>query len=127
MAGKKTNSTSQKKTQIYYINIGGGIADVGSFKYAWRSSKDSYKGIADSLGVKEAKDTEQGLIFGANNPRPAEIRISYTHSSGETRTVTRFCEPDKLSSVTTGGTINGKKITVSGVQYEINNATIKTN
>lgn len=119
---------AESKTQVYYINLGGTIANAGSMRYAWRGRKDAYKKvIADELGVVIAKDTDSGLMFGAQNPRPAEVRISYTKANGLSGTVVRFCEPDKLGGVTTGGKLNGKKITIGGKDYNINNVTIKTN
>jgi len=117
----------ESKTQIYYINLGGGIADLGAMRYAWRGAKSTYENIAPELGVNVAKDTDDGLIYGANNPRPAEVRIGYTDSTGSARSVVRFCEPDKLGSVTTGGSLNGKKIKVGGKEYNITGVAIKTN
>ncbi|MBU7587244.1 MAG: hypothetical protein KAF91_31095 [Nostoc sp. TH1S01] len=116
------------KTQVYYVNIGGGLANVGSVRFAWRGKKNLYKNIADGLGVVLAKDNDKGLVFGTNNPRPAEVRISYTDAnSGASKTTIRFCEPDKLNSVTLGGALNGKKVWVAGVEHNINKVTLKSN
>lgn len=115
------------KTQVYYINIGGGLANIGSVRFAWRGKKNLYKNIADGLGVVLAKDTDKGLMFGSNHPKPAQVRISYVDSSGNARSTIRYCEPDKLNSVTLGGSLNGKKVWVAGNEYNINQVTIKSN
>lgn len=112
------------KTQIYYIDLGGGLANIGAFKYAWRAKTGSYDDIGKDMGVNTAKDTEKGLIFGANSPKPARVRINYVYSGGTTRSVIRFCEPDKLNALTTGGAINGKKIKVNGVAYNVSSCDI---
>lgn len=104
------------KTQIYYIDLGGGLANVGSFKYAWRAKKGAYDDIGSAMGVKAAKDTEKGLIFGANSPKPAKVRINLVNHGS----IVRYCEPDKINSLTTGGAINGKKVKVAGKQFDIN-------
>ncbi|WP_375502932.1 hypothetical protein [uncultured Nostoc sp.] len=96
-------------------------------RYAWRGKKTAYKDIGDALGVVFAKDTDTGLMYGANSPRPAEVRIGYTDASGNSKSVVRFCEPDKIGDVTTGGKLNGKKITIGSTQYNISGCTIKTN
>lgn len=115
------------KSTIYYINIGGGVGNVGAFKYAWKAPKDSYDGIAAELGVKKANDNEPGLIYGANSPKPAKVRINYkvgTGANSSTRSVTRFCEPDQVSAVTTGGKLNNKKIKIRGKTFDIDSVTI---
>lgn len=111
---------AESKTQIYYIDLGGGLANVGAFKYAWRARKGSYDNVESAMGVKKASDTEKGLIFGANSPKPAKVRINLVGRGS----VTRFCEPDKLNSLTTGGALNGKKLKVRGVEYNINSCEI---
>jgi hypothetical protein len=115
------------KTQVYFINLGGTVGNVGAMRFAWRGKKDAYKNIASELGVVLAKDTDSGLMFGANSPRPAEVRIGYTAADGSNRSAVRFCEPDKIGNVTTGGKLNGKKIVIGGKEYNINGVTIKTN
>ncbi|MBN3907593.1 MAG: hypothetical protein HWQ35_13845 [Nostoc sp. NMS1] len=115
------------KTQVYYINLGGSVGDIGAMKFAWRGKKDAYKNIAEGLGVKLAKDTDSGLMFGANSPRPAEVRIGYTDANGNSKSAVRFCEPDKIGDVTTGGKINGKKIKIGASEYNINGVSIKSN
>jgi hypothetical protein len=118
---------TEAKTQVYYINVGGGLANVGSVRWAWRGKKNLYKNIAADLGVVLAKDTDSGLMFGVNNPRPSVVRISYTDAQGNSRTTLRFCETDKLNAVTHGGKLNGKKVWVAGKEYNINRVTQKTN
>lgn len=110
---------AEPKTQIFYINLGGTVANLGSIRYAWRGRKDSYKNINSQLGVNLAKDTDKGLFFGANSPSPARVRLYYTNNSGQSASTVRFCEPDKLSSVTTGGTLNGKKVKVGSTEFSI--------
>jgi hypothetical protein len=107
---------TQAKTQIYYINMGGTVGNLGAFRYAWRARKDAYDNIGAGLGVVKAKDTDKGLIFGANSPKPARVRLSLADGTS----VIRFCEPDKLSGVLTGGTINGKLVKVNGKGRNVN-------
>lgn len=114
------------KSKIYYINLGGTVGNVGSFKFAWRGRPNAYDNIGGELGVKTAKDTDSGLLFGMNNPQPAQVRISYVGPGGSIRTAVRFCEPDKLSAVTTGGKLNGKKIKIGSREYNINSVAIKS-
>ena len=118
---------TESKTVIWFVNLGGTLANVGSMKYAWRGNKDSYKNIGAALGVAQAKDTDKGLMFGSNSPTPALVRIGYTKSNGSSGSVVRFCEPDKISSVTTGGALNGKKIVLNKIEYNINKVTLKNN
>ncbi|MEH2337096.1 hypothetical protein [Nostoc sp.] len=118
---------TESKTQVYYINLGGTVANIGAMRFAWRGKKNLYKNIAAGLGVVLAKDTDKALMFGANNPRPAEVRIGYTDASGNSKSTVRFCEPDSIASVTTGGTLNKKKVWVAGKEYNINSVNIKSN
>lgn len=105
----------EAKTAVFFINLGGGVANVGAFRYAWRAKADSYDNIGGELGVVKAKDTDKGLIFGANRPTPIKVRIN----CAGTKVAYRWCEPDKVSNVTTGNTLNGKKVKIGGVQYNI--------
>ncbi|MDZ8136324.1 MAG: hypothetical protein RM049_13610 [Nostoc sp. DedQUE04] len=118
---------TDSKTQVYFINLGGSVGNIGAMRFAWRGKKNLYKNIADGLGVVLAKDTDSGLMFGANNPRPAQVRIGYTDANGNSKSTIRFCEPDKIGDVTTGGKLNGKKVWVAGKEYNINNVAIKSN
>jgi hypothetical protein len=115
------------KSQVYYINLGGTVGNAGSMKFAWRGKKTAYKNIAGELGVVFATDTEKGLMFGANSPRPALVRIGYIDANGNSKSVIRYCEPDKLNGVNTGGKLNGKKVYVGDKEYNINGVTIKSN
>ncbi|MEA5515533.1 hypothetical protein [Nodularia sp. UHCC 0506] len=117
---------NEPKSDLWVIPLGGTIGDAGAIQYAFRSKKDAYKNIAGDLGLKKAKDTDKGLIFGANSPKPATVRILYT-KDGQSRSATRFCQPDNLNAVTTGGKLNGKKIRVNGKEYNIFNVVIKSN
>ncbi|MBN4004747.1 hypothetical protein [Nostoc sp. LPT] len=118
----------EAKSQVYYINLGGTVGNAGAMRFAWRGNKDAYpKAVADELGVVIAKDTDAGLMFGANSPRPAKVRIGYTDANGNSKSTIRFCEPDKIGAVTTGGKLNGKKIKIAGKEYNINGVAIKTN
>lgn len=90
-------------SQVYYIKL-------KSVKYAFRAPKDAYKGLESGLGVIKAKETEDGLVFGANSPKPARVRINF-EGGGAT---TRFCDPAKLESVTVDGKLNRKKVEIAG-------------
>lgn len=96
---------------VYYINLGAGIGGaVSPIKYAFRAPKDAYKGLMTAMGVKEAKENEKGLVFGANSPKPARVRINF-EGGGST---TRFCDPGKVENVTINGALNRKKVEIAG-------------
>ena len=120
-------AAKEPKTVIFYINLGGGAGNVGAMRYAWRAKADHYKNIGEVMGVVKAKDTDSALMFGSNSPKPAKVRIGYVGADGSSKSIVRFCEPDKIGDVTTGGKINGKEVVVNGKAYSINNVTIKTN
>jgi hypothetical protein len=89
---------AEAKTQIYYI-------DMAGTKYAWRSAKDAYKDIEGPLGVKQAKDTDSGLVFGANSMKPVKVRINLANK----RSILRFADPGKCEELVVKGSLNGKK------------------
>lgn len=117
-------------TQVFYCDLGGGAGDVGAIKYGWRANELSYDNIGAEMGVEKATDTTQGIVFGANRPKPIPVRINYRvgnasglfGSSNATRSVTRWAEPDKVGNLTLGGVINGKKIKIgaNGAEFDIN-------
>src|SRR6476469_5463028 len=117
-------SSKEPKTVIFYINLGGGLANIGALRYAWRGKKNSYKNIGPDLGVETGKDTDNALLFGLNDPKPAKVRIHYTKADGETGSVIRFCEPDKINKVTTGGALKDKKININGSEFKIHRVTL---
>lgn len=95
----------------YFIKLGSGLGGaVAPIKYAFYAPKDAYKGLAKDLGVEKAKQTERGLVFGANQPKPARVRINF-EGGGST---TRFCDPSKVEGVTVGGKLNKKKVEIAG-------------
>jgi len=94
---------------VYYIKLGQGLG-FNDLKYAFRTPKDAYKGINRELGVIKAKEGEKGLVFGANKPKPATVRINF-EGGGST---TRFCDPTKLEGVTIGGKLDKKKVEIAG-------------
>jgi hypothetical protein len=94
----------------YYIKIGSGIGGaIAPFKYAFRAPDDAYKGLETALGVVKAKEAEGGLVYGANSPKPARVRINF-EGGGST---TRFCDPSKLEGATIGGKLNRKTVNIS--------------
>lgn len=96
---------------VYYIKLGSGIGGaVAPVKYAFRAPEDAYKGLESALGVIKAKENEGGLVFGANSPKPARVRINF-EGGGSTE---RFCDPAKLEGVTIGGKLNKKKVEIAG-------------
>lgn len=114
----------------YFINLGGGVADVGAIKWGFRAPKNAYKNIASGLGVTEVKDNNTaGITYGANKPVPARVNIYYIDAQaggadgGEAndiiRKAVRYCEYDKLNQVLFGS-INGKKIYIPQVEKEFN-------
>lgn len=95
----------------YYINLGAGIANIGAIKYAFYTQDENYKGIERQLGVIKARQNARGLIFGANAPKPARVRINF-EGGGST---TRFCDPGKMESVTVGGVLNRRSVDFPGI------------
>lgn len=99
------------ESTTYYIPLGSGLGGaVSPIKYAFYAPKDAYKGLETHLGVKKAKENESGLVFGANQPKPARVRINF-EGGGST---TRFCDPGKVEGVTIGGKLNKKKVEIAG-------------
>lgn len=112
----------------FYINLGGGLADIGAVRFGFRAPVNAYDNIAGYMGVVPITDVQvSGVLFGANSPRPGKVRISYrTGGLASTRRgAIRYCEPDKLGDVTVGGAINGQQVVVNGAKYEIDFVTIK--
>lgn len=116
----------------YYCRIGGAVGDVGEIKFGFNAPDDAYKDIGDELGIIKI-DGESGLtesdqrsiVFGANRPRPPRVRISYRVANfggglqnDIIRSVTRYCDPDKIGSVLNGA-IRDKKITVAGIERDV--------
>jgi hypothetical protein len=100
------------KSIVYYIKLGSGLGGaVAPIKYAFRTQDENYKGLEKELGVIKAKESEKGLVFGANYPKPATVRINF-EGGGST---TRFCDPSKLENVTYGGALNKKKVSIPGI------------
>lgn len=95
----------------YYINLGAGLANVGAIRYAFYTQDENYRGLERYLGVIKARQNDRGLVFGANQPKPATVRINF-EGGGAT---TRFCDPAKLESVTVGGTMNNRTVDIPGV------------
>jgi hypothetical protein len=117
-----------QNTKVHFTNLGGGVGNVGAVRYGWRATEDTYDDIASGLGVVVASDTDGGILFGANRPKPATVRINYVidESGGDKKvgSALRFCEPDKLGSVLVGGALNGKKIKIRGTQRDINSVSL---
>jgi hypothetical protein len=88
----------EAKTQPYYVKMGG-------VKYGFRVSPDAYKGIEKELGVVKAKDTDNDVVYGADNKPP---RVNVNCANG--RTYVRFCDPSKLEGLITKGSLNKKKL-----------------
>jgi CxxC motif-containing protein len=86
------------KSQVYVIQL-------KSVNFAWRAKKDDYKGIANELGVKVAKDTDDNLVFGSNRPRPVKVRINLANKKSRIR----YADPAKIEDLIIKGTLNGKK------------------
>lgn len=116
----------------YFCSIGGSVGDVGEIKFGFYAPNDAYKNIGDELGITKldgegglTESDQRSIVFGANRPRPPKIRISYKipNLGGGTgndliRSVTRYCNPDKLGAVL-NGSIRDKQINVDGTDYDI--------
>lgn len=107
----------------YYVKIGGAVGDVGEIKFGFYAPDTAYDNIGDELGVKKIRDSRdaKGIVFGANSPKPPRVRITYLDKNigaDATRSVTRYCDPDKVGRVL-NGSINDKKIKVRGTNFNI--------
>lgn len=115
-------------TAVFYTNLGGGVGNAGAVRYGWRTGEDKYDDIGTGLGVIKATDTTSGILFGANRPKPATVRINYVldQSGGDKNTASalRFCEPDKLGNVLVGAALNGKKIKIRGTDRDISSVSL---
>lgn len=119
---------------IYTINLGGSIGDIGSIRYGFNAPDDAYKNIGAGLGVTKRKDSDQGVVFGCNRPKPAKVRISFKKSAASAvlgksnrGSAVRWCEPDKIGDVTLGNVLNSKKIQIGLFEYDIDGVSIKNN
>lgn len=98
--------------KTYYIEISGS-------KLAWDAPEDKYKNIAGVLGIKVANNSTTGLIFGANRPRMARVRLNFDPGLGVTvagasvgdgcrSSQIVFCALDKVKEATYDGQLKGK-------------------
>lgn len=116
----------------FMCTIGGAIADIGEIKFGFYAPDKAYDNLAEDLGIRKlsgdvvnANDL-QGVAFGINSPRPPRVRISYLYRRGRAgtagndifRSTVRYCDPDRVGRVLNGA-LNGKKINVSGTEYDI--------
>jgi hypothetical protein len=112
------------KLSRYFIKLGGEAADIGSIKFGFRAPEPAYDNIGGALGVTKVEDNNKGgIMYGANKPRPAKVRIAYQKSTEKTASAIRFCEYDKLNSVLLGGA-NALKIKIKATEYNINEITL---
>ncbi|MEO1211081.1 MAG: hypothetical protein AAFX78_16265 [Cyanobacteria bacterium J06638_20] len=111
----------------FWCKVGGAVGDIGEVRFGFTAPDDAYDGIADQLGITKLgeNDSARGISFGTNYPKPPRVRITYRAANvgggtanDVTRSVTRFCDPDKLGQVLNGG-LENNRITVSGRQYPI--------
>lgn len=87
----------EAKSSKYYI-------EMKTLKYGWTAPKDTYKGIADELGVKEAKAGDKGITYGGN-VKPPKVRLNLEDG----KTITRFCDPDNIEEVVVNDALTNKK------------------
>ena len=123
------------KLQRHYINLGGGVGNLGAIKFGFKAPEFAYDAIKLSLGVIEIADTNRtGVVYGVNSPRPVKVRISFTRGEGNlggvgtsSGSVIRFCEPDKLNAVLFGsmGSLKIKNGPGMAVGHNINGVTVK--
>ena len=81
------------------------VVKMGKIKYGFRASEDAYKDIGTALGVAKVKDTDDDVVFGSDNKPP---RVYVNTASG--KSYKRFCDPAKLESLITKGSLNKKKL-----------------
>lgn len=89
--------------RVFYIKLGRNIPGFG-IKYAWNGRNSDYAGIAKEFGVEIAKAKEDGLVFGANIPKPSRVRIYCTDG----KAYVRWCDTGMVDSVTLRQNVNGK-------------------
>ncbi len=118
-SSKSKRSPKNVKYGTFYIAMSQSVGKgdnghsqgTGAFKLAWRAPIDAYpKEIAAQLGitaVDEAKP-EPGLVFGANSPRPARVRINVQKSQGKSSSYTLFANPQKIPALINGNVLKGK-------------------
>jgi len=127
--------------QRAYVNLGGTVANIAAIRWGFRCPVGAYDNIAAAVGVNLVTDADRsGITYGANAPRPVRIRISYKVPSAGgggaggtandvSRSVKRFCEPDKLNGAMFGS-LNGLKLKVIDMddggssEYDIDSATL---
>lgn len=108
-----------KQYGVYYVpmsqSVGKGDNNrsqgTGAFKIAWRAPIDSYpKDVAKELGViaEDAKKPTPGLVFGANSPRPARVRINVKKSQGKSSSYILFANPGNIPRLINGNVLKGK-------------------
>ena len=104
-----------KQYQTHYIELidaekGGSKGE--KVRHAWRAPNDTYTDeIAKALGVikVKAEDKTKGLIFGANYPRAARVRINIKLKQGKSKSVLLFADPRKIPSLMIGNVLRGKQ------------------
>lgn len=108
----KTKESTSKEYVSYYIDLKDSDKSSkqnASSKFAWRAPEDAYPNdVAKELGVVKATNSEVGLIYGMNNPRPVRVRINVKLKQGESKSVVLFCSPAKISGLLIGNTLRGK-------------------
>ncbi len=116
---KRSSKGAKSKYGTFYIAMSQSVGKgdnghsqgTGAFKLAWRAPIETYpKEIAAQLGVTavdEAKP-EPGLVFGANSPRPARVRINVQKSQGQSSSYTLFANPQKIPALINGNVLKGK-------------------
>lgn len=96
-----------RKSTKFYVRLGGAIGDIGEIKYGFRAPLEAYENIKDELGVTQLTDnaSARGVAFGINTPRPPKVRLSGIDpqiGDDESKSIVRFCDPDKLGRVLNG-------------------------
>jgi hypothetical protein len=98
--------------------VGSGIGDVGDMRFGWNCPAHCYDNIGADLGVIKLTNTK-GYSFGGD-PKPPRVRITYKIPVAGTvegtdndilRSVTRFCDTDKIGGVI-ASQLSGKKIKI---------------
>ena len=74
-------------------------------KWGWERLHPPGANILKALGIEKVKKNTSGVVYGANKPRPPQVKVNF-EGGGST---TMFCNPLNFANVTLGSPLRGKK------------------
>lgn len=82
--------------------------DMGAFSYAFSASATAYPSAAQSaLGVTETKPANKPALTTPRRDAPPRVILSYVTTAGKPVSYRRYCDPDALGALLSGGTTPG--------------------